>query len=132
MVVDASAIVGILGLESDGSSLLERLSIAQRPIIPVHAICEATLALARKFTQPVEESEKRVRRFADSIGAEIIALDETMITSAIAAHARFGKGTGHPARLNMGDCFSYGAAKSLGMPLLFKGDDFSQTDIEAA
>jgi ribonuclease VapC len=47
-----------------------------------------------------------------------------------AAYQRFGKGSGHPARLNMGDCFSYALARDLGEPLLFKGDDFTLTDIE--
>ena len=45
-------------------------------------------------------------------------------------YRRFGKGTGHPARLNMGDCFAYALARDLGEPLLFKGDDFRLTDIE--
>jgi len=51
---------------------------------------------------------------------------------ALEAHARFGKGTGHPAKLNMGDCFSYAVAITLGCPLLFKGRDFSRTDIPPA
>jgi ribonuclease VapC len=48
------------------------------------------------------------------------------------AHIRFGKGTGHPARLNFGDCFSYALARRLGTPLLYKGDDFIHTDIASA
>ena len=48
------------------------------------------------------------------------------------AHARFGKGSGHAAQLNFGDCFAYALAKSLGAPLLFKGEDFGHTDVEAA
>ena len=43
--------------------------------------------------------------------------------------ARFGKGSGHPAQLNLGDCFAYAMAKQHGVPLLYKGDDFSQTDL---
>ena len=45
---------------------------------------------------------------------------------------RYGRGTGHPARLNMGDCFAYALAKTRNLPLLFKGDDFIHTDIEPA
>jgi ribonuclease VapC len=48
------------------------------------------------------------------------------------AHARFGKGSGHPAQLNFGDCFSYALARALDAPLLFKGNDFSHTDIRPA
>ena len=51
---------------------------------------------------------------------------------AIDAYDRFGKGTGHPASLNYGDCFSYALAKQSGEPLLFKGNDFTHTDLEAA
>ncbi|CAN5295645.1 hypothetical protein BH09PSE1_BH09PSE1_29370 [soil metagenome] len=50
---------------------------------------------------------------------------------ALEAFDRFGKGR-HPAALNMGDCFAYACAKSLAVPLLYKGDDFAQTDVEAA
>lgn len=48
------------------------------------------------------------------------------------AHRRYGRGTGHPARLNFGDCFAYALAKALGEPLLFKGDDFARTDVTPA
>ena len=51
---------------------------------------------------------------------------------ALAAFARFGKGQGHPAQLNMGDCFAYACARTRNIPLLFIGNDFSQTDIPAA
>ena len=50
-------------------------------------------------------------------------------TLALGAFDRFGKGSGHPARLNLGDCFAYAMAKQHGVPLLYKGDDFSQTDL---
>jgi ribonuclease VapC len=58
-----------------------------------------------------------------NVGLHQLALD---------AARRYGRGTGHPARLNFGDCFSYACAKSAGVPLLFVGADFAQTDIEAA
>ena len=48
------------------------------------------------------------------------------------AHRRFGRGSGHPARLNFGDCFAYALAKATGEPLLFKGEDFGHTDIRSA
>jgi ribonuclease VapC len=59
-------------------------------------------------------------------------LTSPMILAALQAYERFGKGRNHPARLNMGDCLSYGAARVLGLPLLYKGDDFSKTDIASA
>ncbi len=67
---------------------------------------------------------------ASRIGVEPITAAHAAL--ALEAHARFGKGTGHPAQLNMGDCFSYALAKSLGLSLLFKGNDFIHTDIPQA
>jgi ribonuclease VapC len=61
---------------------------------------------------------------------QIEPFTERQARIARSAYQRFGKGSGHPARLNMGDCFAYALARDLGEPLLFKGDDFKQTDIE--
>ena len=66
-----------------------------------------------------------------SMNVHIVPIDAAMAAVARAAHQRFGRGH-HPAQLNFGDCFSYALAKSANEPLLFKGNDFSQTDIEAA
>lgn len=63
---------------------------------------------------------------------EIVPFDGRQVREARIAHARFGKGTGHPAQLNFGDCMSYALAKVTGEPLLFKGDDFAHTDVEPA
>jgi ribonuclease VapC len=61
---------------------------------------------------------------------EVVALSARQAVVAREAYQRFGRGSGHPARLNMGDCFSYALARDLGEPLLFKGSDFALTDIE--
>ena len=63
---------------------------------------------------------------------EIVAPSSAEMTAAYAAFALYGKGSGHPAWLNFGDLFSYALAKTRGVPLLFKGDDFSQTDLSRA
>ena len=63
---------------------------------------------------------------------EIVAVSERHARDAIDAYGRFGKSTRHPAQLNFGDCFSYALAKALDQPLLYKGEDFSQTDIRSA
>lgn len=60
----------------------------------------------------------------------IIAIDAEIAGRAADAGERYGRGTGHPARLNFGDCLSYAVAAHLGLPLLFKGDDFAHTDVE--
>lgn len=63
---------------------------------------------------------------------EIHAFNETQASLAFAAYRRYGKGSGHPARLNLGDCAAYALATSLDLPLLFKGEDFSRTDVRQA
>jgi ribonuclease VapC len=75
------------------------------------------------------------RRFDDLIREAVIAIesvDEAQARLAREAYRDFGRGSGHPARLNFGDCFAYALARSRGEPLLFKGDDFVHTDITSA
>ena len=75
------------------------------------------------------------RRFDDLIQRGRIAVEpvtEGQARIARQAYRDFGKGSGHPAQLNFGDCFAYALARQTGQPLLYKGDDFSRTDLEAA
>ncbi len=59
----------------------------------------------------------------------MVEISADLVEGLADVHQRYGKGLGHPARLNMGDCFSYALAKKSGDPLLYKGDDFSHTDL---
>jgi ribonuclease VapC len=70
--------------------------------------------------------------FLEAAGTTIVPFDEDQARVARAAYARYGKGSGSPARLNFGDCFSYALAKTTGLPLLFKGDYFTHTDVTPA
>lgn len=70
-----------------------------------------------------------VRRFLDLADVRIVDVGEESIDLLADAFVRYGKGSGHPARLNLGDCFSYAMAKKGGVPLLYKGNDFPQTDM---
>ena len=74
------------------------------------------------------DAQLAVGNFLSAADTEIIPITQEIGRGAITAFERFGRGR-HPAGLNMGDCFAYGCARSLDVPLLFKGDDFSQTDI---
>lgn len=67
-----------------------------------------------------------------SYDIEVAPFDQSHVATAIDARMRYGRGTGHPARLNLGDCFSYALAKTRNIPLLFKGDDFIHTDVSPA
>lgn len=64
-----------------------------------------------------------------TLDLEVVSFDETQLAFAVDAFRRYGKGR-HPAALNLGDCCAYGLARALNAPLLFKGEDFSKTDIE--
>ena len=130
MFVDASAIVAIVAPEDDGSMLAARLDRAERVRTSPVAIYEAVLAVARQREMSVADAAQAIDTFVANTGAEIIPITPEIGSDAIRAFERYGRGR-HPARLNMGDCFAYACARSLDVPLLFKGDDFLQTDIAA-
>jgi len=79
----------------------------------------------------VVDVEAEVAEFIRVAGLRIVPIAEAETAVALAAHGRYGKGR-HPARLNLGDCFAYACAQVHGVPLLYVGDDFPQTDIRSA
>lgn len=129
MFVDASALVAILRRESSFESLAARLDRADGAITSPVAVVEAVMSLGKQMRLPVAEAREAVADLLSRSGIEVVAIDEATSGLAIDAHARFGKGSGHPARLNLGDCFAYATAKQHSVPLLYEGDDFSQTDL---
>jgi ribonuclease VapC len=131
MFVDASAIIAILARESDGPALAERLDRAQRVYTSPLAIYETVLAIARIRNISVTDGEAVADSFLAAAQIEVIPISPEIGRGAINAFEQFGRGR-HSARLNMGDCFAYACARALAVPLLFKGDDFSQTDIAVA
>jgi ribonuclease VapC len=130
--VDASAIVAIINREPEADSFVEAIERNTGGCTSAIAIYEATLALCRIRHGTIEESAADVHEFMNVSGIEQMPITAAETRAALAAFARYGKGRGHPARLNMGDCFAYAMARNLKIPLLFKGDDFSRTDIESA
>jgi ribonuclease VapC len=129
MFVDASAIVAILTRERDADLLADVLEAATAPITSPIAIFEATLGICRKRHASVEEAEADLRAFFDVAGVTCGAITPDDAATALTAFSRYGKGQGHPAQLNLGDCFAYAVARNRRVPLLFKGEDFSKTDI---
>ena len=128
MFVDASAIIAILAGESDGPALAARLGQAEHAYLSPIARYEAVMGLARVSNLAVADAETALDSFIAETSAEIVPISGEIGRGAIRAFERFGRGR-HPARLNMGDCFAYACADDLGLPLLFKGEDFPQTDI---
>jgi ribonuclease VapC len=132
MFVDASAIVAILTGEPEADALADLLEAASAPITSPIALFEAGLGICRKRHASVEEAEEDVRNFSRSPKLSQFPSPLREAETALAAFSRSGKGLGHPAQLNLGDCFAYAAAKNHRRALLFKGDDFDKTDIRSA
>jgi len=78
------------------------------------------------------QAQEKFDRLLLELEIEVVAFTRDLAVLAIAAYRQYGKGTGHAAGLNFGDCFSYALAKLRNEPLMFKGDDFSRTDLEVA
>jgi len=132
MFVDASAIVAILNGEAEAGLFADVLEGSTSRITSPIAIFEATLGLCRIRHSAVEDAAADVAEFLAIAEIRCEPITEEQAQAALAAFARYGKGRGHPAQLNLGDCFAYAAARTYKMPLLFKGDDFTKTDIEPA
>lgn len=131
MFVDASALVAVLASEDEADTLLARLQQAEIRYTSPMAIWETSLALGRQRRIAPMDALALVTDFLKLLPIKVEAVDYDTTELAVLAHQRFGKGR-HPAGLNFGDCFAYACARQLDMPLLYKGDDFSRTDIEAA
>lgn len=129
IVVDSSAIVAILDREPDREQILRRLLDDDQPSVSAATILETSIVLRTRHKKLAADHE-----LDELVSTALTVLDVTADHVQIAreAHLRYGKGMGHPAQLNFGDCFSYALAKSLEVPLLYKGKDFAMTDIKSA
>ena len=124
MVIDSSAIIAILQLEPELEQFAKAISSDPVRLLSAATMVEIGILLIAHSDAAYQEFEQLV---AD-IEIEIVPVDEQQSRIALDAFRRYGKGR-HSARLNYGDCFTYALAKLSGEPLLFKGNDFSQTDI---
>ena len=132
IAVDTSAIVAIFRREQEALSFLDLLAAADSLHISSVAVMECSIVIrSLKILSPTQ-SESWLDDFLTTTQVAIEPIGMNDLTLARAAHIRYGKGTGHPAQLNFGDCFAYALAKRLGAPLLFKGADFANTDIASA
>jgi ribonuclease VapC len=127
VVVDSSALLAILLKEPEEFEFRESIVAARTCLISAATLLEASIVLSARKTGALEDLDEFIKEGRFSI--EAVTRDQAMI--AREAFMKYGKGR-HPAALNFGDCFSYALAKSTGYPLLFKGADFSQTDIKLA
>jgi ribonuclease VapC len=129
VIVDASALLAILFDEPDGERMEDLVLGSPRPpeMSPVNLV-EAAIRVDRLRSS---DKSQKLDQLLDSLGIRITPISPEQAHLAREAYQKFGKGN-HPAKLNLGDCFAYALAKARREALLFKGDDFRLTDIEAA
>ncbi len=125
MVIDTSALVAILLGEAESNAIVRAIINDNKRLISVFSLLETSIVIESKKGV---EGTRELDLLLHKIQAKIIAFNAAQTEAARKAWRDFGKGR-HPAALNIGDCCSYALAKTTGEPLLFKGTDFSKTDI---
>jgi ribonuclease VapC len=128
VVIDTSALVAVLFDEPERADFIDRIAADGRRLISAAILVEAGILVEARRG---ESAGRDLDLFLHRMRTICVAVDERQAAVARAAWRRFGKGR-HPAALNYGDCFSYALARISGEPLLFKGADFSQTDVVCA
>lgn len=129
IVVDTSAIVAIAFGEPEREAFVRAIQQTDRALISTVSAVEARMAVHGRRGQRAVVLVNDLLRLP---AFELVAPGAAEMDAAYSAFVAFGKGSGHPASLNFGDVFSYALAKVRGLPLLYKGDDFAQTDVQSA
>lgn len=125
MVIDTSALVAILLNEPERRIFTEAIEEAESRLLSAASLVEASMVLETKFGS---EGARQLDLLIERADIEIVAVDAEQARAARRAFSQYGKGR-HPAGLNYGDCFTYALARVLGETLLYKGEDFSHTDL---
>ena len=125
MIIDTSALLAILFDEPDGPALLRRIAEAPIRLMSSANAVEAWI-VADRHANPAKGPA--LDALLETLGIDIVPVTIQQARLARTAYHTYGKGR-HPAGLNFGDCFAYALAKATDLPLLFKGDDFGQTDV---
>lgn len=129
IALDTSALTAVVFGEPDAAHFTaSMLANTGDCVLSAATLVEAGIVVEAKQGPSAAQD---LRLLLDQIGAEVVPVDAAAASVAVGAWQRFGKGR-HPAALNLGDCFSYAAATIAGAPLLYKGDDFTKTDISRA
>jgi ribonuclease VapC len=129
VIIDTSALIAITRAEADARVFANAIENASSRRMSAANFLEAAIVIDR-IGDPV--LSRQFDALIDEAGVEIDAVTTSQVRIARAAYRDFGKGSGHPASLNFGDCFAYALAKDVGEPLLFKGNDFVHTDVTSA
>src|SRR4051812_47851350 len=125
MVIDTSALIAILDDEPERRALIEKIEASDTRLLSAGNLVEAAIVIETRYGA---DGERFLDLFVERAGIDIVPFDLEQAREARLAYSRYGKGR-HAARLNFGDCFAYALAITSGEPLLFKGTDFSSTDV---
>ncbi|CAN7715998.1 type II toxin-antitoxin system VapC family toxin [Mesorhizobium sp. LjRoot246] len=129
MFVDTSVVVAILSREEDAGEWSNRIQATPHKITSALVVLEAAMRLSTMLAIEPVIVEAAIEAFLREAEIEIVPIGAGDAKLAIQAFSDYGKGRGHPAQLNLADCLSYACAKSHGSALLYKGNDFSHTDL---
>jgi ribonuclease VapC len=129
VILDTSAVCAVAFDEAEAPALLECIEAADQLRISAATVVELMAVLARSGRPEVG---RRVERMLAAWEVDVAPFDAAQAHVASQAYRDYGRGSGHLAALNLGDCYSYALAVTVGEPLLFLGDDFPHTDVEVA
>jgi ribonuclease VapC len=132
IVVDSSAVIAIFRQEDDAENYARNIAAAGDPVMSAANLVETSIVLRGLKKIAPETAERWLDDFIKAAGIRIEPVTPDQAQAARSAHLKFGKGSGHGAALNYGDCFAYALAKTMDAPLLCKGNDFPLTDVSIA
>lgn len=126
LVVDTSALIAILAQEPEAVAFVRSIAEADFALVSTATLHETfCVGSSERFV----DGTSRLERIISELQLDKVAFDAAQLETSRAAYIRYGRGSGHAARLNLGDCFAYALAVNRSLPLLFKGGDFIHTDI---
>ena len=128
MVIDSSALVALLLAEPETEVFVTAIAAAGERLLSTASYLETAIVMTARAGPQARE---RLDTLIASLSVALVPFTPEQARLAVSAFQRYGRGAGHPASLNYGDCFTYALAKLTGEPILFKGNDFSHTDLHA-
>jgi ribonuclease VapC len=129
MMIDSSALVALLLGEPETAGFVAAIARASSRFVSAPSYVETAIVMTARSGP---EARRQLDQLLSDLAIEVVPFSRDQAVLAIDAFRQYGRGSGHPARLNFGDCFTYALARFRHEPVLFKGDDFSRTDIAAA
>ncbi|MFZ3236806.1 MAG: type II toxin-antitoxin system VapC family toxin [Stellaceae bacterium] len=129
MVIDSSALIALLLGEGETVGFVEAIAAASSRVVSAPTYVETAIVMVARSGV---EAQEKLDRLLLELAVEIVPFTRDQALLAVTAYRTYGKGSGHAAGLNFGDCFSYALAKLRGEPVLCKGNDFARTDLQIA